>query len=128
MTYLRKMQRILGSLLAVLMLTLSVQSVSYATIVSTDDLVSAQQTSIEREQIRDWLAREEVRDQLTNMGVDVDAAQARVDSMTSEEVTTMAANISELPAASGALEVALVIFLILILLDITGVTDIFPNI
>lgn len=128
MRYLRKLQRILGSLLAVLMLTLSIQSVGHAAIVSTTDLVSAQQTSIDREQVRDWLAREEVRDQLTSMGVDVDAAKARVDSMTPEEVTNMAANMDEMPAAGGVLEAALIILLILVILDIAGTTDIFPNI
>jgi len=34
----------------------------------------------------------------------------------------------EMPAASGALEVAVLVLLILILLDVAGVTDIFPGI
>lgn len=124
----RKLQRFISSLLAVLMLSLSAHSLVHAGIVSTDSLVSAQQTALEREQVRDWLARDDVRKQLTGMGVDVDAAQARVDSMTAEEVRTMAANMDEMPAASGALEVAVLILLILILLDVAGVTDIFPGI
>lgn len=128
MFYFRKLRRGLCSLLSVLMFTFSVPSISHAGIVTTTDLVSAQQTSIEREQIREWLTRDEVRDYLTGMGVDVDAAQARVDSMTSDEVTTMAANIDEMPAGAGVLEAALIVLLILILLDIAGTTDIFPNI
>ena len=128
MTYFRKLQRFTSGLLAVLMLSLSAHSLTHAGIVSTEALVSAQQTALDREQVRDWLAREDVRKQLTGMGVDVDAAQARVDSMTAEEVRTMAANMEQMPAASGALEVAVLVLLILILLDIAGVTDIFPNI
>lgn len=128
MTNFRKLQRFMSSLLAVLMLSLSAHSLVHAGIVGTNDLVSAQQTALEREQVRDWLARDDVRNQLTGMGVDVDAAQARVDSMTADEVSTMAAKMDEMPAASGALEVAVLVLLILILLDVAGVTDIFPNI
>lgn len=128
MTNFRKLQRFISSLLAVLMLSLSAHSLVHAGIVGTNDLVSAQQTALEREQVRDWLARDDVRNQLTGMGVDVDAAQARVDSMTADEVSTMAAKMDEMPAASGALEVAVLVLLILILLDVAGVTDIFPNI
>lgn len=128
MTNFRKLQRFMSSLLAVLMLSLSAHSLVHAGIVGTNDLVSAQQTALEREQVRDWLARDDVRNQLTGMGVDVDAAQARVDSMTADEVGTMAAKMDEMPAASGALEVAVLVLLILILLDVAGVTDIFPNI
>lgn len=128
MTNFRKLQRFISSLLAVLMLSLSAHSLVHAGIVGTNDLVSAQQTALEREQVRDWLARDDVRKQLTGMGVDVDSAQARVDSMTADEVSTMAAKMDEMPAASGALEVAVLVLLILILLDVAGVTDIFPNI
>lgn len=128
MNMFRKIQRFISALLAVLMLSLSANSLVHAGIVSTDNLVNAQQVALEREQVREWLARNDVREQLTGMGVDVNAAQARVDSMTAEEVRTLAANMDEMPAASGALEVAVLVLLILILLDVAGVTDIFPGI
>lgn len=99
-----------------------------AGIVTTSDIVNARQTSVERQQVRDWLARDEVRQQLTAMGVDVKAAQGRVDSMTAQEVHAMADRMNQMPAGAGALEVAVLVLLILILLDIAGVTDIFPNI
>ncbi|MBI1422026.1 MAG: PA2779 family protein [Gammaproteobacteria bacterium] len=128
MLYFRKMQRLVSSLLIMLMLSLGVSRISMAGIVTTEQLVDAQQVSAEREQIRDWLARDEVRKQLTTMGVDVKAAQGRVDSMTAQEVHAMADNMKNMPAGAGALETAVLVLLILILLDIAGVTDIFPNI
>ena len=128
MLYFRKMQRLVSSLLIVLMLSLGVSRISMAGIVTTEQLVDAQQVSAEREQIRDWLARDEVRKQLTTMGVDVKAAQTRVDTMTSQEVHAMADNMKNMPAGAGVLETAVLVLLILILLDIAGVTDIFPNI
>jgi hypothetical protein len=128
MLYFRKTQRFVGSLLIIMMLSLSVSNLSMAGIVSTAELANAQQTVFEREQLRGWLAREEVRNQLTTMGVDVNAAQARVDSMTSQEVHTMANNMNDMPAGAGIVETAVLVLLILVLLDLTGVTDIFPNI
>ena len=128
MFYFRKTQKLISSLLAIIMLSLSVHSVSMAGIVSTADIVNAQQTVFEREQVRGWLARDAVRDQLTALGVDVKAAQTRVDSMTAQEVHAMAGNMNEMPAGAGALETVVLVLLILILLDVAGVTDIFPNI
>jgi len=128
MLFFRKSQRLISSLVIVVMLTLGVSRVSMAGIVTTSDIVNARQTVIERQQVRDWLARDEVRKQLTVMGVDVKAAQARVDSMTAQEVHAMADRMNQMPAGAGALEAAVLVLLILVLLDIAGVTDIFPNI
>jgi len=128
MLYFRKSQRLISSLLITMMLMLGVTKASMAGIVTTSELLNARQTNVERQQVRDWLARDEVRKQLTTMGVDVKAAQSRVDSMTAQEVHAMADKMNQMPAGAGALEVAVLVLLILILLDIAGVTDIFPNI
>lgn len=128
MLYFRKTQRFFSGLMIITMLSLGVSRISMAGIVTTSELVNAQQTVFEREQVRSWLARDEVRKQLTTMGVDVKDAQARVDSMTPQEVHAMATNMKNMPAGGGALEVAVLVLLILILLDLAGVTDIFPNI
>lgn len=128
MLYFRKTQRFISSLMIIMMLTLGISKISMAGIVTTSQLVNEQQTRLEREQVRDWLARAEVRKQLTAMGVDVKDAQARVKSMTAQEVHTMATNMNNMPAGAGVLETAVLVLLILVLLDIAGVTDIFPNI
>lgn len=128
MSYFRKWQRVYSSLIIVMMLSLGMSKISMAGIVTTAELVDAQQTELEREQVRTWLARDEVRKQLTAMGVDAKVAQARVSSMTAEEVHTMAANMNTMPAGAGLIEVGVLVLLVLVLLDLTGVTDIFPNI
>ena len=71
MLYFRKSQRFISSLMIIMMLSLGVSKISMAGIVTTVELVNAQQTVFEREQVRGWLARDEVRKQLTAMGVDV---------------------------------------------------------
>lgn len=128
MLYIRKQQRLISSLLIILMLSLGVCRISMAGIITTAELVTAKQTVLERQQVHDWLAREEVRRQLTAMGVDVNAAQARVNNMTAKEVHAMATEMNKMPAGAGVVETAVLVLLILVLLDILGVTDIFPNI
>ena len=124
MYWCRQLKRCICSLLAIAMFSMSIQSVVYAEIVTTADLVQEEQIQHERDRINEWMARDDVGDQLTALGVDVDDAQSRVDNMTEEEVMVMAAKMDEMPVGSGALELVVIGALILIILELTGVTDI----
>jgi hypothetical protein len=59
--------------------------------------------------------------------VDAGDALQRVAAMSSAELASIAAKIDELPAGAGLLETALFLLVIFMLLDIAGVTDIFPG-
>jgi hypothetical protein len=63
------------------------------------------------------------------MGVDPQLAKIRVASLTDQEVMQLSDRIDQLPAGAGALETILIIggvfLLVLMVLDIIGVTDIF---
>ena len=108
--------------------TLGMQNVAIGAIVTSGDMVAAQQSLFDRDELKSLMAREDVRDQLVDLGVDVDAAIARVDSMTDIEVQQLSAKMDEMPAASGFIETAVLAFLVLVVLEVTGVTDILPNI
>jgi hypothetical protein len=62
--------------------------------------------------------------------VNPEEAKARVDSLTDQEIAKIAARIDQLPAGGDGLGVivgaAVLIFLVLLLTDILGITDIFP--
>ena len=128
MRSLRKFHRWICSLLAIAMFGMSIQSVAVAGIVTTTDLVNSQHLQMERERIHDWMARADVREQLTSLGVDVEQAQQRVAGMTDEEVQQMAARMDQMPVGSGAGEVVIIALLVLIILELSGVTDIFTKI
>jgi len=89
-------------------------------------VANAERAQQQRAQIHDMLNREEVKTQLLARGVDPSEVDARVDGLTDEEVSTLAAKLDQLPAGGDALGVALVVFLVLLLTDILGYTDIFP--
>lgn len=125
MLFLRKYQRLICTMLSVAMLGLGVNQVTMAAMVTTEDLVTAKELNLKRDHIRDWLARDEVRDQLIARGVDPSQAQDRVASMTNSEVISVAGKIDELPAGGDAIGVVVVVFLVLVITDLLGITDIF---
>lgn len=100
--------------------------VAHAGIVSTEALANATQVQQNRERLHDLLKREDVQAQLLASGVDPAQVQARVDNMTDAEVQTMASNMDQLPAGSGIVGALVLVFLVLLVTDILGLTDVFP--
>ena len=72
------------------------------------------------------LARDEVRSQLAAWGVDPDQARARAASLSPAELERVASRMDELPAGGDLLGAAVFVFLVLLVTDILGFTDIFP--
>jgi hypothetical protein len=97
-----------------------------AGLIGTETVVGAQQTEQNRERVRDMLNRDEVKRELLARGVNPGNVQARVDSLTDEEVQFLASKMDQLPAGGDALGVLVFIFIVLLITDILGFTDIFP--
>jgi len=80
--------------------------------------------------LRAFLDRAEVRTQLEALGVDRDIARARIDSLTNEEVADLVDRLDQLPAGGSGfgtlVGAALLVFIILLITDLLGLTDIFP--
>ena len=75
-----------------------------------------------------FLSQDKVKQQLVSLGVDPVIAQERVASLTPQERKLIEEKIDELPAGAGALEVIGIVFLVLLILELVGVTDIFKKI
>jgi hypothetical protein len=97
-----------------------------AALVGTEAVVSAAQAQQDRERVLNTLNRDDVRAQLEARGVDPAQVQARLQSLTDEEVQTLATNMDQLPAGGDALGLLVLIFLVLLFTDIMGFTNIFP--
>ncbi len=100
--------------------------VGHAVIISTEAVVNAEQAQQQRDHVRDLLNRNDVKAYLSARGVDPANVQARVDSLTDAEVHALASRLDKYPAGGGFLEVALIVFIVLLITDILGYTDIFP--
>ena len=88
------------------------------------------QTSSARERINSALERRDVRTQLEALGVNPADVTARVAALSDDEAAQLAKRIDQLPAGGdgvGAVVGALVlIFIVLLITDILGVTKVFP--
>lgn len=96
-----------------------------ADMVSTEMLMQMEQANHERERLNALLERADVRAALAAQGVDAQQVESRVAYLTDEEVHALATQFDQLPAGAGALELILVVFLVLIITDLIGLTDIF---
>jgi hypothetical protein len=82
----------------------------------------------QRERVDTFLARDDVRQQLEKLGVDPARAAERVAGLTDAELQELSDRIDGLPAGAGAIEVVLLVFLILLILELAGAIDIFKRI
>lgn len=103
---------------------------AHAAMVSTDEILKQSQQNLDRERLHMFLDRSEVRRQLEAWEVDSEEAKAWVDSLTDQEIAEMAAQMDQMPAGGSAIGTvvfaALIAFLVLLVTDILGYTDIFP--
>lgn len=127
MDKLRRLSKPVIHVVAVGVLALSVHlPPARAAIVGTEAVVSAQQAVQDRSRIQDLLSREDVKEQLLRAGADPRQVAARVDALSDEEVHQLAAKMDSLPAGGDALGVLLFVFVVLLITDILGLTDVFP--
>ena len=117
--------RRLCTLLVIALFSLTVTQPVMAAMVSTRSLLVQEQAAQQRDELRDMLQREEVRAQLVTLGVEPDAALARVDALTPEEVASLHQQIEDLPAGGGVGGTIVLILLILALTDVLGLTDVY---
>jgi Spy/CpxP family protein refolding chaperone len=120
--------------IAVLIILAFAYSISWASahaaMVSTDEIIKQNQYNLDRERLQMLLDDSEVRKLLEAWGVDSAEAKARVDSLTDQEIAEMATRMDRMPAGGSAIGTlvgaALIVFLVLLVTDILGYTDIFP--
>ena len=118
--------RFLTALLAVSVLFVSVQPAVNAAMISTSDMVATEQSRIDRAYLLNSLETEEVQTALTSQGVDLEMAKQRVASLTDEEVRALNQKMDEMPAGGDVIITVLVVFLVLLVTDLVGWTDVFP--
>lgn len=98
--------------------------------ISTEQVIQNADSSDDRAKIEAFLAREDVQKELIQLGVDPQEAADRVTSLTDQEVRQIAGHLEELPAGEGAVGAvvgaAVLIFLVLLITDLLGLTDVFP--
>ena len=131
MTVLRKTLKPISLSLAVIMFLIAapVQSVP-AAMIDTETIMDSARGREAREYLHQLLVRKDIHNAIVAQGIDPDEAWARINSLSDNEVIRIADQIDQLPAGGGLVEFLLIIilagFIVLVVLDLTGVTDVFP--
>lgn len=127
MEKLRRLTQPVAHLVVLGMLALSLHlPAANAALVGTEAVVSAAQAQQDRERVLNTLNRDDVKAQLVARGVDPAQVQMRLESLTDEEVQTLAAKMDQLPAGGDGLGLLVFLFIVLLITDILGFTNIFP--
>jgi hypothetical protein len=118
-------------LLAVVMLAISMPlGTARAALVTTDQVIAESDGATDRERVLAFLGRAEVREQIVALGVDPAEAAARVATLSDAQVREIAGQLDQLPAGQSAIAAVigavLIIFLVLLVTDLLGLTNVFP--
>jgi hypothetical protein len=97
-----------------------------AAMISNDVVINHVQHSNAKAELLQTINRSDVKQQLLDMGVNAENIESRINLMTHEEIAQLNQKIGELPAGGDVLGVILIIFIVFVITDIIGATDIFP--
>lgn len=100
-----------------------------AGVIGTQEYLSATDRAGQIASVQAALSRADVRTQLENLGVNPADAATRVASLSDQELATVAQKMDSLPAGGDSILVVIgIVFIVLFILELTGVIDIFKKI
>ncbi len=119
----------LSLLLTVIFFTSTIPNLSYGAVITTHELVSYETMQMKRQDVNIFLQRKDIQNNLEQMGIDSQEVVARVDSLSDQEILNIHGQMEKMPVGANALGVvvgaALLIFIVLLITDIAGLTNVF---
>lgn len=97
-----------------------------AGVVSTAEVIQSEQLDYDRSQLKALLDGDEVAQKMAALGVERAEIDARIDALTASELAELNAQIADMPAGAGVLGLLVLIFIVFVITDVIGATDIFP--
>jgi low affinity Fe/Cu permease len=130
MSFLHPMRKPIAGLVIVALCVFSVSwAPAHAAMVTTEQVLKQNKQNLDRERLSILLDRSEVRKQLEAWGVKSEEATKTIESLTDREIAEIVNRIDQMPAGSGLgtlVGAAVLVFVILLITDILGYTDVFP--
>ena len=119
---------VLFNYLALTIVCMGFVQASHAEVIGTEQLISSEAREATMTRIESIVMRDDVRQQLSNLGVSQEVVLARVDRMTDSELASFESSLSQGIVGGDALALIGAVFLVLLILELVGVTDIFKSI
>lgn len=121
MQILKKTKRTLAVMMTILMLSVT-GTQAQAAMISNQTIVQ----QLDRQQAVALFNRADIQDQLTQLGVDPELAKSRVAAMSDTEIAQLNQTLADQPAGQDVLGLAFMVFVVLVVTDMLGATDVFP--
>ena len=121
MSYLKNFKRALAAVVALLMFSASLNH-AQAAMISNAAIIQ----QLDRQQAVALFDRADVQSHLTQLGVDPEQAKSRVAAMSDAEVTQLNQHLADQPAGQDILGLAFMVFVVFVITDMLGATDVFP--
>ena len=121
------LHRLVLSILSASLISLGIVQSAAGAVVGTEQAIRLEDRTLMIDRINGTLAERQIRDQLVALGVDPADARQRVEALSDGELALLDEQLAELPAGAGALEVLGIVLLVLLVLELVGVTDIFKS-
>ena len=119
------LQKLLSMLLSLSLFILPIVP-AQAALVGNAELLGSAATSADRTLLIEALDRDSARQQLAALGISQEQAMERIAQMTDQEIAQLNQQLADLPAGGDVLGIIVLIFLVFVITDVIGATDIFP--
>ncbi|MEP7703425.1 PA2779 family protein [Paraglaciecola sp. 25GB23A] len=96
-----------------------------AGVYTSEQAISSQQYQYNKQQVLTLVNSAEVQQRLMTLGVSPAEAQMRVDSMTNDELITFNQQMNDMPAG-GIVGTIVTVLVVVAVLDLMGITDVYP--
>ena len=96
-----------------------------AGVYSSEQVLATQQHNYNKEQVLAYVDSDAVQQKLTALGVNHADAKMRIASMTQEELASLNTQMNEMPAG-GIVGTIVTVLVVVAVLDLMGITDVYP--
>lgn len=108
--------------IAVLIFTLGQAT---AGVYSSEQVIANQQHQYNKQQVLSFVDSAEVQNRLIELGVNPEDAKQRIAAMTTAELDTLNNELNDMPAG-GIVGVIVTVLVVVAVLDLMGITDVYP--
>ena len=97
-----------------------------AAMIGNQQIINQNQSQQTRDSLQQLLDQDTARQQLQAWGISPEQINSRIDSLTDAELARINQQVNDLNAGGSVLGILLVIFIVFVITDVIGATDIFP--
>ena len=120
-------RNIIATIVSVTLLMGGLTTTASAAVIGTPEALAGPSGQQRADRIEQALSRQDVQQAMIRMGVDPEQARLRVASLDEQELAQLDTQLQNLPAGGSFLALVGAVFVVLIILELTGVINVFKG-